>query len=247
MSDDIERRRLSKKKRKAEKRRMERDLIEKQRKQNFRIELFMKIAIFSVLAFIPVEFFMKFYPIITNTALSFELTSIAFILLEALGILFGIGLYFAGKKMKRDTGIYSGAFQIDGSILGLVGISVYLIVNPLRYTQGDVIVNSLYYGLETVSSITLLIFSLLIAFFFILVGTNVEKQSLKYITMIIGLLWLVNLFIPAFTPAPSSDLTLYSIITGFAWAIYILTAYGLWKMLTDEGMQPSPTAPYRIK
>jgi len=162
-------------------------------------------------------------------------------------ILFGLGMYYAGRKMTRDTGVYGGMFQIDGSIIGIISITIFLVVDPLRYTQADVIVNSMFYGLETVSSITLLIFSLLIAFFFILVGSNTQKQPIKYVVMITGLLWLVNLFIPAFQPTYAQDPTLYSILSGFTWVIYCLTAVCFWKLISDEDLIPKVFAPYRIK
>ncbi|NVM54179.1 MAG: hypothetical protein HWN66_10805 [Candidatus Helarchaeota archaeon] len=248
MAEEISRKRLAKRRKKAERRRLQREQEEVDKKMNFRTEILMKIGIFAVLAFIPIDFFVKFYPIITGTLLTFEVAAIAFIFIEILGILFGLGLYYAGKKMTRDTGIYSGMFQIDGSIIGIVSITIFLIANPLPYTQADLIVNSLFYGLETISSIALLIFSLLIAFFFIIVGSNSQKQPLKYIIMITGVLWIIELFIPIFIPAPTADIRLYSIIAGLTWVVYGLTAYCFWKIISDyEGLKPLAAEPYRIK
>ncbi|TFG06021.1 MAG: hypothetical protein EU536_00325 [Promethearchaeota archaeon] len=233
----------------AERRRLRQDddVVEQGSGQGKHAELLVKFGIVAVLAFIPIDFFIKFYPIITNSILSFEVSATAYIFMQVMGILFGLGLCVAGIKMTRDTGKWGGVLQVDGSIIGIVSVSIYLIVSPLSYTQQDVIVNSLFYGLETVSSITLLIFTLLTAFFFILIGSNSQVKPLKYIIIGTGFLWLVQLFIPAFRPSPFVDLALYSVVSSIAWVVYGLTAFALWKIMASDDLIPSPTAPYRIK
>ncbi len=246
MSDEIIERRKDRRKRIAQRRRLRDDREETEKKISIRAELFMKIGIFAVLAFIPVDFFIRFYPFIGGN-LSMEMASTAYLFMEVLGILFGIGLYYAGKKLIRDSGVYGGMFQINASIIGIIGISLFLIVNPLLYTQTDLIVNSIYYGMNIVASITLLIFSLLIGAFFLLTGSSYQKQPIKYVIMITGLLWFAQLFLPVFTPSPADDFTLYSIISGFSWFVYIFTAFCFWKMIVDEDIIPTAGTPYKIK
>ncbi|NVM27368.1 MAG: hypothetical protein HWN65_00890 [Candidatus Helarchaeota archaeon] len=248
MADEIKRKRLAKRRKMAERRRLAKEQEVFEQQKNFRIILFIKLGIFAVLFFIPVDFFINIYPTMINATYAPEVTGVAFLVWQILGIIFGLGLYYAGKRMTRNSGIYGGIFQVDGSIIGAIGFAVVLIVNPLQYTQESVIINSLYYGLQTVSAFSLLFFGLLIGFFFVLVGSNSQKQPLKYVVIITGILWLINLFLPMIRPPIQADFTVYLIFTSFTWFIYCITAYCLWKILTDyEGLIPATTAPYRIK
>ncbi len=248
MEDESIGKRSEKRRKKIERRKIEREVEEKKESQSRRIELFIRLGILSLLALIIVDIFVSMYPIFATESMSFEMAAVSYYLMQGFGIVFGLGLYYAGKRVLRDTGTYSGVFQIDGSLIAIVNLTIFLIVNPLRYTQADLIVNSLYFGLETISSVTLLIFSLLVAFFFILVGTSSQTRPLKYIVMLTGVLWLVELFIPAFSPSPYVDPMTYGIIAGFSWLVYGLSAYCLWKMLYQlEALKAAPPPLYRIK
>jgi hypothetical protein len=251
MEDEHTPERLERRRKVAERRKLrkEKDLLSK--RASIRMELFMKIGIVSIISLIFVEFFASiYYPVILGEVMSLDIAAITYYLMQALSLLFGVGLYFAGKKMSRDSGVYSAIFQIDGSIIAALNLSVFLIANPVRYTQTDLIVNSLYMGLDTISSISLLIFGLLVAFFFILMGTNIQKQSYKYLLIITGLLWLVKLFVPAFSPSPSVDPVIYSVIVSFSWVVYGLTAICFYKMIYEPEVVPTqviqPTT-FRLK
>ncbi|MFX1295548.1 MAG: hypothetical protein ACFFD2_11955 [Promethearchaeota archaeon] len=236
--------RMERRRKRLERRRIEQEQIKTEAEKNRRIELFIKIGIICLLAFIVVDFFISMYPIFMSKPMSFELSAVTFFVMQGVGIGFGVGLYFAGKRMTRDTGIYGGVFQIDGSIIAIINISIFLIANPVRYTQADVIVNSLYFGIDAVSSISLLIFGIFIAFFFLLIGTN----SRKHLLSATGLLWFIELFLPAFTPSPYVDPVFYSVTVGFSWAVYGLTAFCFWKILYEYEALKAPKIPtYRIK
>lgn len=212
-----------------------------------RMEKFIKIGILSILAVIPLDFTVSMYPILWGV-IPVELAYVLYFIMQGLGILFGVGVFYAGRRMTRDSGVYGGIFQLDASIIAILNISIFLVVNPLQYTQEYLIINSLYYGLNTISSITMLIFSILISFFFLLVGTNSQRHSLKYPIAITGILWLVQLFIPAFRPSAVQDPTIYTAISAFTWVVYGLTAFCLWKILYDyEGVSPLPAAPFKLK
>lgn len=249
MEDESERTRLEKRRKRYEKRQLEREKLKPLEVKSFKDDLFIKIGIISILALIIVDFYVTMTPFFSIGTMGFEIAAITFFLMQALGICFGLGLFFAGKRMERETGKYGGVFQIDGSIIAAINLSVFLIANPLQYTQEDLIVNSLYFGLETVSSIAILIFTLLVAFFFILIGSNSQVHPLRYIMMVVGILWLVELFLPALSPSPYSDPVTYSIISAFTWIVYALTAYCLWKILDQsENLKPvTISTPYRIK
>ena len=248
MDDHIQAERVKKRRKIAERRRLEKEKVIGMETKNHRAELFIKIGIWSIVGLIPLDFIITIYPVLLGTDISVELAYVLYFLMQGLGILFGIGLFYAGRRMSRDSGLYGGIFQLDASLITLVNVSVFLIVNPLRYTQQDLIINSLYYGLNTISSITMLLFSILISFFFLLVGTNSQRHSLKYPIAITGILWLAQLFIPMFRPSPSQDPTLYIIISAFTWVVYGLTAFCLWKILYDfEGVSPLQAAPFKLK
>ncbi|HUX99527.1 MAG TPA: hypothetical protein VMV49_08245 [Candidatus Deferrimicrobium sp.] len=251
MEDDHTPERLERRKKVAERRRLRKEKELLAQKGNIRSELFMKIGIISILSLILIEFFASiYYPVILGELMTLEIASITYYLIQVLSLLFGIGLYYAGKKMSRDSGTYSGIFQMDGAIIAAMNLSIFLIANPVRYTQADLIINSLYMGLDTISSISLLIFGLLIAFFFILMGTSIQKQSFKYLLIITGLLWLVKLFLPAFSPSPSADPVVYSIVVSFSWIVYGLTAFCFFKMIYEAEIIPAqaiqPTT-FRLK
>ena len=241
--------RLEKRKKKMERRRLEREKAELEKRRAYRIEFFMKLGMLSIVALIVVDFVVTMYPIFMTEPMAFEVATVSFYLMQIFGILFGLGVYYAGKRMLRDTGIWGGVFQIDASIIATLNLSIFLIANPLRYTQTDLIINSLYFGLETISSILLLIYTILIAFFFILIGANSQAHPIRYFIMITGVLWLVELFLPALKPSVSVDPVLYSILSGFTWVVYGLTAYCFWKMIYEyEDLLPTTSpSPYRIK
>jgi len=247
MDDEIQTERVNKRRKIAERRRLEKEKKVDIEEKAGRMKMFIKIGILSILAVIPLDFTVSMYPILWGD-ISVELAYVLYFLIQGLGILFGVGVFYAGRRMSRDSGVYGGVFQLDASVIAIINISAFLIVNPLRYTQQDLIINSLYYGLNTISSITMLIFSILISFFFLLVGTNSQRHSLKYPIAITGILWLVQLFIPVFRPSPTQDPMLYTAISAFTWIVYGLTAYCLWKILYDyEGVSPLQAAPFKLK
>lgn len=248
MDDELQAERVKKRRKIAERRRLEKEKVIGFEIKTERTELFIKIGIWSIIGLIPLDFTIAIYPILLGTDISVELAYVLYFLMQGLGILFGIGVLYAGRRMSRDSGVYGGVFQLDASIVTIVNVAIFLIVSPLRYTQQDLIVNSLYYGLNTISSISMLLFSILISFFFLLVGTNSQRHSLKYPIAITGILWLAQLFIPMFRPSPTQDPTLYVIISAFTWVVYGLTAYCLWKIRYDfEGVSPLQAAPFKLK
>jgi len=248
MDDEMQPERVKKRRKIAERHRLEKEKAIELETKSGRMEMFIKIGILSILALIPLDFTIAMYPILFGTVIGVELASVLYFLMQGLGIFFGVGLFSAGRRMSRDSGVYGGIFQLDASIIATVNISIFLIVNPLRYTQQDLIINSLYYGLNTISSITMLIFSILTSFFLLLVGTNSQKHSLKYPIAISGLLWLVQLFVPVFRPSPYQDPTFYTVISAFTWVLYGLTAFCLWKILYDyEGVSPLQAASFKLK
>ena len=248
MEDEVERERTVKRKRIAERRKLEREKDVQDVKKTERMELFLKLGIISIVALIPVDFIVTMYPILFGTIMTLEVAAFTFFLMQGLGVLFGLGTIYAGKRVSRDSGMYGGVFQLDGAIIAILNLAVFLIVSPLRYTQQDLIVNSLYYGLNTISSITVLIFTILIAIFLLIVGTNSQKKNLKYLLALTGILWLANLFVPAFRPSLYQDVTLYTAFSAFTWVLYGLTAYGFWKILYDfEGVTPLKPEAFKLK
>jgi len=248
MEDEIEHERKVKRRKMAERRRLEKSTEIRKVKQTARLELFIKFGIISILASIPVNFFYTMYPFIFSPTITVEVYAILYFLTYSLGILFGLGLIYAGKRMSRDTAIYGGVFQLDGAILAILNLSIYLIVNPFRYTQQELIINSLINGFTIIFSVTSLIFSIMISIFLILVGVNSQKKNLKYLLAITGIFWLASLFVPAFRPSPYQDMTLYIAFSAFTWIVYGLTAYSFWKILYDfEGVEPLKEAPFRLK
>ncbi|MHA1132564.1 MAG: hypothetical protein ACTSQ8_00280 [Candidatus Helarchaeota archaeon] len=248
MEEEQQGKRLAKRKKRLERRRLERERAVQARESKVRIDLFLKIGIFCLLGLIVVDVFIKMYPIFSSTIMSFDSATLFYYLKQGLGIGFGFALYYAGKRVKRDTGIYGAAFQIDGSVLGILNLSIFLIANPFRYTQEDLVVNSIYFGIETISSISFLIFGILVAFFFILVGSNSQQQPLRWIVMITGILWLVVLFLPVLTPSATSDPVVYSITSAVTWVTYGLTAFVFWKMIYEfDGFLPTTPSNYQIK
>jgi hypothetical protein len=247
MDDEIQAERVKKRRKIAERHRLEKQKADELKTKSNRAELFIKIGVLSILAMIPVDFTVVVYPVLWGT-MSMELQSVLYILIQGLAILFGLGMFYAGRRMSRDSGVYGGVIQLDSAVISIVGILIFLIVNPLYYTQEYLIVSSLYSGLNTIISFTTLGFSILISFFFLLVGTNSQRQSLKYPVAITGILWLAQLFIPVFRPSPTQDLTLYIGISAFTWVVYGLTAYCLWKILYDyEGVSPLQAAAFKLK
>ncbi|MHA1267365.1 MAG: hypothetical protein ACTSRS_19155 [Candidatus Helarchaeota archaeon] len=247
MDDDTIEKRRARRRKIAERRRL-REMQEVLTKPSpISGDLFIQLGIISLFIIIIVDFLTNFYPLLSGFELSLEISYVTFFLRHSALIMFGIALFFAGRKMSRDTGIFGGMLQIDSSICYMVGIIIYLIMNPLYYTIAEIQAQSILFGLQVVSSVLLLLFGLLVAFFFFLIGSNSQKYPLKYIVLVTGFLWLIQLFLPAFTPSPTADPTLYSIISSVIWITYGLTAYCFWKMVKTEDLVPSPTAPYRIK
>jgi hypothetical protein len=248
MTDESERGRLAKRRKRMERRRLEREVAQQKVVSDVRIELFLKLGILCLLALIVVDFFITMYPMFISTAMTFEVASITYFLKQGLSIGFGFGLYYAGKRMKRDTGIYGAVFQIDGSIIASLNLAMFLIANPLIYTHKDQLVNSIYFGLETISSISFLIFSIFVAFFLILVGSTSQQTPLRWIVMITGVLWLVELFLPILAPSAFTDPVTYTITSGITWLVYGLTAFCFWKFIFEyEGLLPTQPASYQIK